>query len=285
MKQVTLTLRMVAISPFHYKTLEAFIADGSYLELDNYIFKREEGGLAQYREDLLRNLVQQGEEFLNKNPNCGTTPLLLRATAKSIFSEYNKIFQVDDNSVIIMDGDDEGLFAWFTVNYLLDRLNNLENSVAVLDLGGASLQITYFPTHEHKIPNNTRFIKEYSIMGTTKKLYNQSAEDSNRSPIMHYLSCKNYIETVVKQSVESVHLDKNIVAISFFYYQVLNANLIGENGGDVTLQQIEKVVKRFLPSEDVENAFAYLIDNSPTDNFEFTDFILNNFISLDANFP
>ncbi|KAL4153930.1 hypothetical protein QTP88_001763 [Uroleucon formosanum] len=42
---------------------------------------------------------------------------------------------------------------------------------------------------------------------------------------------------------------------------------------------------RFLPSEDVENAFTYLIENSPTDNFEFTDYILNNYISSDAAFP
>jgi len=41
----------------------------------------------------------------------------------------------------------------------------------------------------------------------------------------------------------------------------------------------------FLPSEDVENAFTYLIENSPTDNFEFTDYILNNYISSDAVFP
>ncbi|XP_022160431.1 uncharacterized protein LOC111026623 [Myzus persicae] len=41
----------------------------------------------------------------------------------------------------------------------------------------------------------------------------------------------------------------------------------------------------FLPSEDVEDAFTYLIENSPTDNFEFTDYILNNYISSDAVFP
>jgi len=41
----------------------------------------------------------------------------------------------------------------------------------------------------------------------------------------------------------------------------------------------------FLPSEDVEDAFTFLIENSPTDNFEFTDYILNNYISSDAAFP
>jgi len=42
----------------------------------------------------------------------------------------------------------------------------------------------------------------------------------------------------------------------------------------------------FLPSEDVEDAFVYLIENSPADNFEFADYnILNNYISSDATFP
>jgi len=41
----------------------------------------------------------------------------------------------------------------------------------------------------------------------------------------------------------------------------------------------------FLPSEDVEDAFAYLTEISTTDNFEFTDYILNNYISSDSTFP
>ncbi|XP_060836390.1 ectonucleoside triphosphate diphosphohydrolase 5-like [Rhopalosiphum padi] len=169
--------------------------DDIYL-LDNYIFKREEGGLAEYaddekkREEIIRHLLSQAEDFMNKNPYCARTPLLLRATAglrmlneksveiinqaKGIFNEYSSIFQVDDNSVEIMDGSDEGLFAWFTVNYLLKRIKDLENSVAVLDLGGASLQITFYPTDDKKIPTNSSFIKDYAIMGTRKKLYNQS---------------------------------------------------------------------------------------------------------------
>ncbi|KAL4111982.1 hypothetical protein QTP88_015835 [Uroleucon formosanum] len=42
-----------------------------------------------------------------------------------------------------------------------------------------------------------------------------------------------------------------------------------------------------IPSipEDVEDAFAYLIENSPPDNFEFADYIQNNYISSDATFP
>lgn len=51
------------------------------------------------------------------------------------------------DSVSIMDGVDEGIFSWFTVNFLLDRLaGNPDRTVAALDLGGGSTQVTFAPT-------------------------------------------------------------------------------------------------------------------------------------------
>jgi len=41
---------------------------------------------------------------------------------KRIFSEYSKTFKVDENSVAIMNGDDEGYYAWFTINYLFGKI-------------------------------------------------------------------------------------------------------------------------------------------------------------------
>jgi len=52
-------------------------------------------------------------------------------------------------AVAIMDGRDEGVFAWVTANYLLDtiRADSPREAVpyAVLDLGGASTQIVFEP--------------------------------------------------------------------------------------------------------------------------------------------
>ena len=52
-------------------------------------------------------------------------------------------------AVTIMDGRDEGVFAWVTTNYLLDtiRADSPRTAVpyAVLDLGGASTQIVFEP--------------------------------------------------------------------------------------------------------------------------------------------
>lgn len=46
-----------------------------------------------------------------------------------------------------MEGTDEGIFSWFTVNFLLDQFSthNPGNTVAALDLGGGSTQVTYSP--------------------------------------------------------------------------------------------------------------------------------------------
>uniref|UniRef100_A0A2S2NE88 MULE transposase domain-containing protein n=1 Tax=Schizaphis graminum TaxID=13262 RepID=A0A2S2NE88_SCHGA len=41
----------------------------------------------------------------------------------------------------------------------------------------------------------------------------------------------------------------------------------------------------FLPANLVENAFLYLIENAPTSNFRFSDYLLKNYIETDAQFP
>lgn len=51
----------------------------------------------------------------------------------------------------IMEGRDEGVFAWITVNYLLNRIGSSQNggkkqqTAAVMDLGGGSTQIVFEP--------------------------------------------------------------------------------------------------------------------------------------------
>lgn len=62
------------------------------------------------------------------------TPLVLRATAglrllpqekaENLLNSMRQLFRAtpfltDDDSVAIMDGTDEGIFSWFTVNFLL----------------------------------------------------------------------------------------------------------------------------------------------------------------------
>ncbi|KDE05475.1 hypothetical protein MVLG_04164 [Microbotryum lychnidis-dioicae p1A1 Lamole] len=59
-------------------------------------------------------------------------------------------FSVVDDGVVIMDGRDEGVYAWITINSLLGLIGpktvNPAGSAAIMDLGGASTQIVFEPT-------------------------------------------------------------------------------------------------------------------------------------------
>ncbi|KAF9123369.1 Guanosine-diphosphatase [Mortierella sp. 14UC] len=72
---------------------------------------------------------------------------------------------VNEQGVAVMDGADEGVYAWVTVNYLLERFNSFKKkpTVAILDLGGASTQVVFEPRvvnghsvaqGEHRYPMN-----------------------------------------------------------------------------------------------------------------------------------
>lgn len=50
---------------------------------------------------------------------------------------------VSEDAVSMLDDRDEGLFAWYTVNFLLSKLHDIQTSIATLDLGGGSTQVTF----------------------------------------------------------------------------------------------------------------------------------------------
>ncbi|WPK23177.1 hypothetical protein PUMCH_000405 [Australozyma saopauloensis] len=54
---------------------------------------------------------------------------------------------VEGDGISIMDGSDEGVFAWITTNYLLGNIGTAEktDTAAVFDLGGGSTQIVFEP--------------------------------------------------------------------------------------------------------------------------------------------
>ncbi|XP_026808967.1 ectonucleoside triphosphate diphosphohydrolase 5-like [Rhopalosiphum maidis] len=241
-----------------------------YFELYHYIFQRTEGGLSQFiddkqkRENIIRNLLEQAEDFMNENPRCGRTPLLLKATAglrllnekdrdeiinqaKDIFNEYSKVFQVDENSVAIMDGDDEGLFAWFTVNYLLDNLQDFESTETILDLGGGSLQVTYYlPNYNlHHFFYNTKYVIERIITGKRRHFYNQSGANLSTHSIENYNKCWAAIQPIVVKTVGELK-DKSInsvIAISFFYDVAYNAQLIQKTGQNIRIERFDEAAK------------------------------------------
>ncbi|KAF9436416.1 Guanosine-diphosphatase [Entomortierella beljakovae] len=138
-------------------------------ELESELFEHIEPGLSKYDSDaegaaksldpLLDAALKTVPRFLHKS-----TPIAVKATAGlrllgdvksgNILAAVRKRLEtnypfpiIKDQGVAVMDGADEGVYAWVTVNYLLGRINSLEKTptVAVLDLGGASTQIVFEP--------------------------------------------------------------------------------------------------------------------------------------------
>ncbi|KAG7088209.1 hypothetical protein E1B28_012226 [Marasmius oreades] len=75
---------------------------------------------------------------------------ILKAVERRLQERYPfKLHEPD--GVVIMDGKDEGVYAWITANYLLDTIRDTTKNedhpgtYAVLDLGGASTQIVFEP--------------------------------------------------------------------------------------------------------------------------------------------
>lgn len=132
---------------------------GQHYYIDAELFRDAKPGLSAYVDDpqegarRINMLLEEARKFIPKHlwPN---TPLVLKATAglrlldpkkaddllNAVRDMFNKSgFLVKEDSVEILGGEDEGVFSWFTVNYLMDRLH--KNKLAALDLGGGSTQV------------------------------------------------------------------------------------------------------------------------------------------------
>ncbi|KAJ6120604.1 guanosine-diphosphatase [Penicillium sp. IBT 18751x] len=152
---------------------------GSTPELENEVFeqtKKKEGGsgLSSYMEDAqgaAQSLDPLMEVALQNVPEeyrrC--TPVAVKATAglrllgpelsTNILEavryrlENSYPFPVvsrEKGGVEIMDGSDEGVYAWITTNYLLGKIGGPDETptAAIFDLGGGSTQIVFQPTFE-----------------------------------------------------------------------------------------------------------------------------------------
>ncbi|KAI0315612.1 nucleoside phosphatase family-domain-containing protein [Amylostereum chailletii] len=81
--------------------------------------------------------------------NPGQSGVILDAVRSHLETAYPFPVSKDAEAIAVMDGKDEGVYAWITANYLLNtiRADSPKDAVphAVLDLGGASTQIVFEP--------------------------------------------------------------------------------------------------------------------------------------------
>ncbi|KAJ2358720.1 Guanosine-diphosphatase [Coemansia sp. RSA 2618] len=137
-------------------------------ELEDEVFEQLKPGLSSFKEDAegaARSLDALMDVALRGVPPAlrACTPVAVKATAglrmlgaaqsdrilaaveQRLRSEY-PFRLAGARPVEIMDGKDEGIFAWITVNYLLGTLGKAEHATAAtFDLGGGSTQIVFEP--------------------------------------------------------------------------------------------------------------------------------------------
>jgi guanosine-diphosphatase len=148
---------------------------GAVPELEHEEFKMTEvsvGGLSKYKDDpvaaakTLDPLMKVAMDTVPKELK-GCSPVAVKATAglrligaeqsDAILAEVRRHLEQDypfpvlskeKEGVAIMDGSDEGVYAWITTNYLLGKIGGPDKSetAATFDLGGGSTQIVFEPT-------------------------------------------------------------------------------------------------------------------------------------------
>ena len=128
---------------------------------------------------------------------------ILNAVANRLREKYEFHLKSNDD-VAIMDGKDEGVFAWITANYLLHAIGGSavtpgnqrfpvkKSTFAVLDLGGASTQIVFEPAFDEGRPD--------SILQDGEHKYDLAFGGEKRVLYQH-----SYLGYGLKQAREHVH--------------------------------------------------------------------------------
>eukprot|EP00049_Salpingoeca_infusionum_P001362 m.47664 g.47664 ORF g.47664 m.47664 type:complete len:525 (+) comp10988_c0_seq1:257-1831(+) len=160
-----------------------------WMELQTDIFKQVKPGLSSYAGDAGRgamSLLPLLDLAMTSVPSDRRhmTPINVKATAglrlldgnqaDEILDETRKLLQTypflydPEDAVEIMGGADEGLFAWVTVNYLLEKLDaESHQTCVVLDLGGGSTQIAIASSQDSVVSD----LRDTFVMGSTHRMY------------------------------------------------------------------------------------------------------------------
>lgn len=163
------------------------------LVLDKELFEQSKPGLSSFADNPEKG-AEQINNLLLKAKNVipadvwGKTPLVLKATAglrilgadraEGILNAVREVFRnsgflVNEKSVEIMDGTDEGIFSWFTINFLLGTLTG-RNTIAALDLGGGSTQVTFAPKDLSQTPLYKDYMHTVPTLSSTVNVFTHS---------------------------------------------------------------------------------------------------------------
>ncbi|XP_047466640.1 ectonucleoside triphosphate diphosphohydrolase 5 [Mugil cephalus] len=164
--------------------------------LDNEMYHAVKPGLSENKDkpeeaaNTIRQLLKIAKKTVPEE-EWRRTPVVLRATAGlrmlptdkaiAILKEVKEAFDespfyVPENSVSIMEGINEGVLAWVTVNFLTGHLySNTKRTVGILDLGGGSTQITFLPKSKKTITSAPpSYTASFNLFNHTYQVYTHS---------------------------------------------------------------------------------------------------------------
>jgi len=166
--------------------------DGSLKLLDEF-FKEVKPGISsfatnpQQAADSINSLFDDARQIIPED-EWARTPASLKATAglrmlpkeqqDALLDSITKVFAnsgflVKSDAVSIINGHAEGLYLWTTINFLLDKLHrDLNETVAVVDMGGGSTQVALVPLEQATIQNApVEDIQSLHLLGQPAKFY------------------------------------------------------------------------------------------------------------------
>ncbi|KAJ6649867.1 Nucleoside diphosphate phosphatase ENTPD5 [Pseudolycoriella hygida] len=247
----------------------------SYLDgrlvLDRERFREVKPGLSSFVDNpkegasKIALLLDEAKAFIPE-PLWSNTPLVLKATAGLRLLDQNKAdnllnsvrelfehsgFLVDENGVEIMDGTDEGIFSWFTVNFLLGRLSS-GSTVAALDLGGGSTQVTFAPKDPRQNPNFENYMHRVPVGQGEVEVFTNSYLNLGLMAVRHAVFTHGYNKNETKVASECVN---PIVKNKIWKYANVEYAVSGKDNVKSTIENpvvdfevcLNSIKKRTLP--------------------------------------
>ena len=253
------------------------------LVLQDELWKQVKPGLSSFAQDPVK-AGESIQELLNAAKDripdryWSQTPITLKATAglrllpkdqsEAIIAQVRTVleksgFKPDKNLIEIMNPMEEGLYAWFTVNYLLGSFapnKDIWTSAASLDLGGGSTQITFAPKTfpVAGIEGRKHFIHQVDILeGQPLDVYSHSYLG---------LGLMAAREAIFKKSLKSTCITSNKSLKFNFHGQEYVVSKDDKAGLDACLSTVQAVIKDNDVHQpvDISNrdivAFSYFYD-------------------------
>uniref|UniRef100_UPI0037E727A1 ectonucleoside triphosphate diphosphohydrolase 5-like n=1 Tax=Semicossyphus pulcher TaxID=241346 RepID=UPI0037E727A1 len=261
--------------------------------LDNEMFHSIKPGLSAYADSpemaahTVRMLLKVAKKTVPRL-EWKRTPVVLRATAglrllatekaQALLEQVQHVFDespfsVPDNSVSIMNGTNEGILAWISVNFLTGHLKaQTKKTVGILDLGGGSTQITFLPKLRKTIDSVpvADYVARFDILNSTFELYTHSYLGSGlmaaRLATLGALGAEGLEWRVFKSSCLPKKF-RDEWSFGGLTYQV-SGNPDGYSGYKLCYQEVLKVVKGIihqpyeLEDSNVFYAFSYYFDRA-----------------------